>query len=135
MAKQWRCFHCDEIFYDLLSAREHFGSSQMHEPACQINIAKFREMERRVELCDAEDSDLHRAIHKAECEGRQAARRAEETGYARGLADGLDISQLMVPPSNEKICAIGAAASLCESMGNGVIAKHLREFLEDRAKA
>jgi hypothetical protein len=96
MTKQWRCFHCDEVFDDAPSAREHFGTSLMHEPACQIDIAKFREMERRVELCNAEDSDLHREIHKAESDGRQAARRAEEAGYARGLADGMDPKEKQV---------------------------------------
>lgn len=45
---EWRCFYCDAVFTDTESAALHFGTGGMarhDEPACRIDIAKYREME------------------------------------------------------------------------------------------
>jgi len=83
----WRCFHCQEMFYDYKKAEEHFGSSEHQQPACQIDIHAYRAMEETHRRHCEEDTDLHRALHRAHSLGQEAAKRAEEVGYARGLAD------------------------------------------------
>jgi hypothetical protein len=83
----WRCFHCDEFFSDSESAALHFGTSLMHEPACQIDIVKYRDMERQVERCNDEDSDVQREMYGMQYRHQFELRREEEKGYARGLAD------------------------------------------------
>jgi DNA polymerase III subunit epsilon len=84
----WRCFHCDEVFTTVAAAREHFGDRQMAEPACQINVAKYREMEALHERALAEDSDADRRYAVLVSEHAAALRREEERGYEKGLADG-----------------------------------------------
>lgn len=83
----WRCFHCDEVFNDREAAALHFGTSLMHEPACQIDIAKYREMEETVRRYNEEDTDLHREIHGLQARHQAELRREEKTGYAQGLRD------------------------------------------------
>lgn len=85
----WRCFHCDGIFTDEAKAREHFGTSQMHVPACTIDAAEYRAMEARMHAYNDEDAAIHRQMAKMQCEHSQALRREEEKGYARGVADGM----------------------------------------------
>lgn len=83
----WRCFHCGEVFTTRESAQEHFGRSEYQTPGCQIDIAEYRRMEEvNRRHCDA-DTDLHREIHAEQSKGQQNAIRAEEAGYAKGLAD------------------------------------------------
>jgi len=82
----WRCFHCAELFVDESSAAEHFGTSERQNPACQIDIAEYREMESRMVRYNEEDADIHREMRRMDGEHRQALRREEEIGYARGLA-------------------------------------------------
>lgn len=83
----WRCFHCDESFADRAAARDRFGRTEYSQPACHINAAEYREMKERMRRYNNEDSDLHRELHAAESRRRVDVRRAEEVGYARGLAD------------------------------------------------
>jgi len=85
--KTWRCFHCDEVFSDAVAAGEHFGRSQRQEPACQIDIAKYRAMEERHRRACEEDTDTDRAMYRLQGEHRLALQREEEKGYARGLRD------------------------------------------------
>lgn len=84
---RWRCFHCEEAFVEEDDARLHFGSSELHSPACQIDIAAFRAMERRMESYNAEDSEMHRQISRMQADHSLALIREEEKGYARGLED------------------------------------------------
>jgi hypothetical protein len=86
-AQPWRCFHCDETFTDAAAAQEHFGRTQVCDPACTIDAAKYREMEETVRLHVEEDTDLHRTIYAMEARHHTELRREEEKGYARGLAD------------------------------------------------
>ena len=79
----WRCFHCGEI------SREHFGGVA----ACQLKssdrhlIEVIREQEERLAVYRIEDTNLMRAIHAKDAEHLEALRRAEEKGFARGVAD------------------------------------------------
>lgn len=92
-AKQWRCFHCDEVFTHERWAREHFGASQMQTAACQIKgseghlLAALRKAEDQLASYRAEDNDLMRAYHGIQAEKVEAERRAEEKGYERGVRD------------------------------------------------
>lgn len=83
----WRCFHCNESFGTGESAAEHFGTSERQLPACQIDIAAYREMEQRSFRYQEEDTDLHRAMYRMQIEHQVALQREEERGYARGLHD------------------------------------------------
>jgi len=83
--QEWRCFHCGEVFTDTAAAQLHFGRNEMREPICHVDQVKFREMEALIQRYRDEDTDLHREVHRAHSDGQQAARKAEESGYAKGL--------------------------------------------------
>lgn len=83
----WRCFHCNEVFYEESAARLHFGSSEMGDPACQVDAATLRSLEAELAGYREEDTELHRALAAKVSEMGLAVRRAEELGYARGLED------------------------------------------------
>lgn len=91
--KQWRCFFCDAVFTRRVDAVEHFGDDEGATAACQIKghehllVAKIREQE-RVILSHLQETDpLLRAMETMQAEHAEALRRAEETGYARGVRD------------------------------------------------
>lgn len=84
---QWRCFHCDEVFTSVVTAAFHFGYADLEKPACLVDAVELRNLQLELRRYREEDTDLHRAIHAEESKGLEAARRAEEQGYARGLAD------------------------------------------------
>ncbi|MGE0363019.1 MAG: hypothetical protein AB7R67_20060 [Vicinamibacterales bacterium] len=112
---EWRCFHCDEVFTDEAEAQAHFGADRlMSKPACLIDAAAFRAMEATVLRFHEEDTDLHREIASLRSDLSTATRRAEEGGYARGLADAKKHPEelgLMVAP----LPTPGAApADVCE---------------------
>lgn len=83
----WRCFHCGDVFTTHETAMEHFGPSQFEEPACKIDIAKYREMEELHRRHCEEDSDSDREFHRMRSSHSTALVREEEKGYARGLED------------------------------------------------
>jgi hypothetical protein len=74
----WRCFHCDESLTTTPQLPEHFGTSMAQEPACQIDITTYREMESLVRQHVEEDTDLHREIARLQCEHATALIREEE---------------------------------------------------------
>ena len=86
MEREWRCFHCDEVFTDPEDARRHFGDD-LSDAACQIDASAVREMERELARYRAEDSDKDRDMYRMQAEHTVALRRAEEEGYRRGLID------------------------------------------------
>lgn len=88
----WRCFHCDEVFTDEESAEAHFGESMCAEPFCQMTAEEMRELQLEVYRYRNEDTELHREIRKLETDHAIALRRAEETGYARGLKDAREVA-------------------------------------------
>lgn len=91
--KKWRCFHCDEVFFSVKWAREHFGADQGATPACQIKgheghlITYIRQLEDDLAQYRAEDSHVLRAMFSLEVDHRQALIREEEKGYSRGVRD------------------------------------------------
>ena len=87
MSKEWRCFHCDEVFTDSAAAEEHFGASMCDDPACQIDMTDVRAMENQLRQYRNEDTELHRQIHSMQADHAVALRREEENGYAKGLRD------------------------------------------------
>ncbi len=83
----WRCFHCDEVFTDREAARLHFGDNETRDPACCISIEHVRWLEEQHRLHCNEDSGALRAISALAGQHETLRRRAEEEGYAKGLAD------------------------------------------------
>lgn len=90
----WRCFFCGEVFTTAVDARNHFGADQMAETACRIKadgefalLKALRNAEDRLARYVAEDSDILRAMYAMQADHATKVRRAEEQGYARGLAD------------------------------------------------
>jgi hypothetical protein len=89
--KSWRCFHCDEVFHCPSAAAEHFGPTQDVKPACQVDVARVREVEEELARYREEDGPLHRELANQRAEHTQALRRAEEAGYSKGLRDGREL--------------------------------------------
>lgn len=96
MRKQWRCFFCDEVFTSRKFAAEHFGCDDACEadvPACKLTsheghlVTYIRKLEKEVRRYQSEDSDVLRSIQALECAQGVAITRAEERGYAKGVAD------------------------------------------------
>lgn len=87
MTKEWRCFHCDEVFKDFAEAELHFGTSCYDVPICQITAAEVRGMELQLRRYSEEDTDLHREIARLKSDHATALQREEEKGYAKGLRD------------------------------------------------
>lgn len=92
--KDWRCFHCDEVFHTEMEARNHFGSTEVSEPACLIKapgefalLQALRNAEAELSRYRREDSDILRAMWSMQADHATALRREEEKGYARGLED------------------------------------------------
>ena len=82
----WRCFHCDEVFTTVVDAAFHFGYADLEKPACLVDAVELRNMQLELRRHREEDTDLHRALYAKDSEMHQAVRRAEEEGYAKGLA-------------------------------------------------
>lgn len=95
--KTWRCFHCEQVFVTEHSARQHFGSNEDRQPACILaSDTTLLELYRRVEdeLAELrwrmleEDTEAAKAHYGHRARHATALRAAEESGYAKGLADG-----------------------------------------------
>lgn len=90
--KQWRCFHCDEVFTTIACAATHFGLGDTL-PACKIAAHEvhlvwyIRKLEDQIAAYRSEDSDVMRSIWTLEADHRQALIRAEEDGYNKGVRD------------------------------------------------
>lgn len=94
----WTCFHCGETFPPTLDgehkAREHFGPTPDYQPGCVLKLTsedrsllrELRSAQADLTRYYAEDSDKDRELRRMEAEHHVALRRAEEQGYARGLA-------------------------------------------------
>ena len=87
--QEWRCFHCDEVFTDSVTAALHFGTHESQSPACTVDADELRKLEWQLARYREEDTDLHRQLAALELAQQQALQRAEEDGYARGLKDAM----------------------------------------------
>ncbi len=94
--KTWRCFFCDDVFRSAKAAALHFGAFDSCEPdvtACKLmshqqNVLEYiRGLEDEMRLYQAENHPTIKAVYAVEDEMRRAVVKAEETGYARGVAD------------------------------------------------
>ena len=91
---EWRCFHCNEAFTSPEEAADHFGESSFDTPACRIAanegglVALVRKQEAELDRYRQEDTVLIREVYGLSAKHAVELRRAEEEGYARGLADG-----------------------------------------------
>lgn len=92
----WRCFFCDEIFTTRGLAAEHFGTEVGCDyplPACQIKaheghlVHYIRKLEDELGVWNRESHDMQKAIVALEVSTAEKIRRAEDDGYARGVAD------------------------------------------------
>jgi|GEM_PF-3574626 len=97
-AKEWRCFHCDEVFTDEHSAKLHFGMDQCKDPACKIKMGAETSLLVALRKAEQELQDAWMAIHDEATEAAKAyyaqqsrhgeqLRVAEELGFERGIAD------------------------------------------------
>jgi hypothetical protein len=86
-APTWRCFHCDEAFTDRDQAALHFGTSEHDRAICTIDPEHFRWVEAQHRRNVDDDSDALRTVRTLANEHETLRKRAEEEGYARGLAD------------------------------------------------
>ena len=91
----WTCFFCGETFTTPGGARHHFGSEPIADTACQIKVGEERGLVTALRRAEAdlaryrvEDSDTDRAMYAMRADHAQALIRAEEEGYARGVAEG-----------------------------------------------
>lgn len=91
--KQWRCFHCDEVFIRPKCAAVHFGYDESRTPACQLKgherhlVEYIRDLEAQLDSYRADDSHVMRSIYTLEADHRQALIRSEEAGYNKGVRD------------------------------------------------
>ena len=89
----WCCYHCGDIFRTDEDAKDHFGRTELDEPACKIAkdlaglIRLLREQEDELRQFRREDTELSRAFYALGAKHSTELRQAEETGYARGLED------------------------------------------------
>jgi hypothetical protein len=95
--KQWRCFHCDDLFRSPHAAAIHFGSFMDAKPACllpheQHLVEHIRDLERQLDSYRDDRDQIMRAIVTLEGEHARALRDEEEKGYARGLRDALKLA-------------------------------------------
>ena len=83
----WRCFHCEKVFNDRADAAEHFGPSEHDQPICQMDPDYIRWLLEQHRRNVDDDSEALRTLRGLASEHETLRRRAEELGYARGLAD------------------------------------------------
>jgi len=97
-AKEWRCFHCDEVFTTQNDARLHFGMDQCSDPACKIKLGAEKSLLVALRRAETELQDAWAAIHNETTEAAKAyyaqqsrhgeqLRAAEELGFERGIKD------------------------------------------------
>ena len=97
--KHWRCFHCDEVFTDEETARNHFGDHEGQTPACKLNtfdrglLEALRRQERdNIEAWDRISSETVEAVsamHGMHARFERNLRLVDEAAYVRGMRDAL----------------------------------------------
>lgn len=93
----WRCFHCGDVFVTSEAAAGHFGLDQLQEPGCVAVLRngeshlldRILDLEKELAGYRAEDSDIIQWQRSKQSDHVQALTRAEEAGYAKGVADAL----------------------------------------------
>lgn len=91
MTKEWRCFHCDELFTDRDAAADHFGWNEYGAAACRVDgglAHAYRVQENELRRSREEDTDLHRSLWSLGAKAEVARREWGDKEYARGVAAG-----------------------------------------------
>lgn len=96
-AQSWRCFHCGDVFTTPEAAAAHFGLDQLQEPGCVAVLRhgeshlldRIRGLERQLRHYEDGSTDMQRWAQAKFAELAQGITRAEEEGFARGVADML----------------------------------------------
>jgi len=90
----WTCFHCGETFRTPGSARQHFGSDPLKDPACRIKVgeerglvAEIRRLEAKLGAYRSETHEDQTRWHAQAADHRRALVQAEQKGYDKGLRD------------------------------------------------
>lgn len=93
--REWRCFHCDEVFKTKKAAALHFGCEVTDQAACkQLNddqnalLHVIRDQSLQLFRMREEITPLDQLRHIIDHHIYQEVRNAEELGYRRGLEDG-----------------------------------------------
>lgn len=90
--RQWRCFHCDQIFRNEYEAGIHFGADQACTCACVLPheghlVEHIRDLESQLASYRNESDKIMQSIVTLEAEHATALQREEEKGYERGVRD------------------------------------------------
>lgn len=96
--REWRCFHCDDVFTNERCARLHFGETEDSAPACKIKAGAEGSILRALRSAESEanrawqsvadeTTDAAKAYYAQTTRYSQALMAAEELGYERGLND------------------------------------------------
>lgn len=97
--KEYRCFHCDEVFVDRQEALLHFGIDEMKTPACLIKgdrtlLVALRQAEGQVDglLHDlhCENTETLRAYRDLRQRFNEVTQTLEQTGYDKGVSEARD---------------------------------------------
>lgn len=93
----WRCFHCDELFTQHWTARDHFGHDEGATPACKIKAGEIGIVEalRRAErdagdawfALQNESSTTAKAFRAMQGRHQSQLTAMEQLGYERGPSD------------------------------------------------
>jgi hypothetical protein len=111
--KEWRCFHCGEVFTDRQAAADHFGvqiDGCADDVACKINatdgllVSTLREAQAELRQYHEENNAAFREFYALGAEHAVALRREEEKGYARGLGDYNKLADLAIEACKEMGC-------------------------------
>jgi hypothetical protein len=102
--REWRCFHCDDVFTRAEDAQEHFGATQGALTGCQVKgheyglLGVIREQERELASYREEIDPLTLAMLGMKAEHAEALRCAEEAGYSKGVRD----MRVALPPTTNR---------------------------------
>jgi hypothetical protein len=112
--KEWRCFHCDEVFTDHAAAADHFGvqiDDCADNVACKLNategliVKMLREAQQELRIYHQEDNAAFQQFYALGAQHSTALLREEEKGYARGLEDAKKFPETLglmcIPPTND----------------------------------
>lgn len=97
--RQWRCFHCDQVFRSEKQAQIHFGIDQFQTPVCKLSQAEgdlvqyIRRLEAELELYRNESHELLTAAYSLQFDARRIEPEAEQRGYDKGVNDTWDMAK------------------------------------------
>ena len=95
--KQWRCFHCDQVFTSERWAREHFGDDFYSYPACRIAhhegslVSYIRKLEAEVHDHRSENHEVLLSAYSLMAEARGVESAAEQRGYDKGVKETYEL--------------------------------------------